>query len=45
VFDAKLELWLSSACAVANRNLTQNEWEQFIGLDQSYERTCPQLPA
>ena len=29
---------------MANRNLTQAEWKQFIGSDIPYKRTCPPLP-
>jgi WD40 repeat protein/DNA-binding SARP family transcriptional activator len=30
------------ACALAGRNLTKAEWDQFLGGD--YRRTCPQWP-
>jgi hypothetical protein len=33
--------WQRRACAVANRNLTQGQWNQFVGADHPYERTCP----
>lgn len=32
------------ACRRANRNLSQEEWEQFIGPDRPYQRTCTDLP-
>lgn len=31
--------WRVRACRIANRNLTQQEWEQFFG-DQPYRATC-----
>jgi WD40 repeat protein len=36
--------WLTRACSIANRNLTQAEWEEYIGLDLVYRQTCPDLP-
>jgi hypothetical protein len=35
---------IAEACARLTRNLTQDEWEQFIGPDAPYECTCPNLP-
>jgi WD40 repeat protein len=43
LWDASFELWQARACRIANRNLTQTEWNQFIGPDIPYERTCPDL--
>src|SRR6185503_4695068 len=37
--------WQQRACRIANRNLTQAEWDQFISSAKPYERTCPNLPA
>lgn len=34
--------WQMLACARANRNLTQEEWQRFFG-DQPYAATCPNL--
>jgi WD40 repeat protein len=31
------------ACEMANRNLTWEEWQQYMG-DRPYELTCPDLP-
>jgi hypothetical protein len=36
--------WEAHACAVARRNLTQEEWRRFAP-GQPYRRTCPQYPA
>jgi WD40 repeat protein len=35
--------WAAEACRIADRNLTQAEWRQFVG-DAAYQRTCPNLP-
>ena len=37
------ELWSSRACRIANRNLTEAEWQQFFG-ETPYDETCPNLP-
>ncbi len=37
--------WIRQACMLAKRNLTQVEWDQFVGPDTAYMRTCPDLPA
>jgi WD40 repeat protein len=36
--------WTRLACAVANRNLTQAEWDRFIGNAAVRRKTCPDLP-
>ena len=50
-FDNTVRLWLASTDVLAEmvcqkmlRNLTGQEWQQFMGDDIDYERTCPQLP-
>ena len=43
LWDLSLESWQSRACRVANRDLTQDEWDQFVGSDTPYERTCDVL--
>jgi WD40 repeat protein/class 3 adenylate cyclase/energy-coupling factor transporter ATP-binding protein EcfA2 len=35
--------WEAKACQLAGRNLTHDEWTQFVGGD--YHRTCPQWPS
>ena len=35
--------WAAQACAIANRNLTQEEWNYYLQ-DIPYEKTCPELP-
>ena len=44
MWDVNLESWKARACRTANRNLTQAEWNQFIGTDMPYQRSCPALP-
>ena len=38
-----VEAWQAQACAIANRNLTADEWQQYLG-NAVYHRTCPSLP-
>ena len=38
-----LAAWQAQACRIANRNLTQEEWQIYIG-NRPYEATCPALP-
>jgi WD40 repeat protein len=37
--------WQALACHAAGRNLTRDEWNQYIGADQPYRATCPEWPA
>jgi WD40 repeat protein/class 3 adenylate cyclase/energy-coupling factor transporter ATP-binding protein EcfA2 len=41
-WDLRPAAWEAKACALAGRNLTRDEWRQFVGGD--YRRTCPQWP-
>src|SRR5215510_7635792 len=34
-----------TVCSRVRRNLTQEEWQRFVGPSLAYERTCPNLPA
>lgn len=43
VWRLPLEDWQEWACDVANRNLTPEEWHQYLHNDV-YEKTCPELP-
>jgi WD40 repeat protein len=38
-----IEAWSARACRITNRNLTVEEWARYFD-DQTYSRTCPQLP-
>ena len=49
--DQTIRLWQVHTASLADvvcervwRNLTMDEWRQFIGADIPYERTCPNLP-
>ncbi len=46
-WDVKLEnnkFLFRKACAIANRNLTHEEWERYVGIGIQYEASCPKLP-
>jgi WD40 repeat protein len=40
--DLSFESSMNIACRIANRNLTETEWESYLG-DETYRRTCPDL--
>ncbi len=42
LWNVDFDDWISQACRIANRNLTQKEWNTFFGT-KSYRRTCPSL--
>jgi WD40 repeat protein len=42
IWNLHQTMLVERACALTGRNLTQAEWDQFIGGD--YRRTCPQWP-
>lgn len=44
VWDLDPERWSEAACELASRNLTQEEWDAYIGDLASYRETCPNLP-
>jgi WD40 repeat protein len=44
LWDVNLDSWLERSCRIANRNMTQAEWTQFMGSDVPYQRTCQDLP-
>jgi WD40 repeat protein len=43
-FNVSMELWQKEACSRSGRNLTSEEWRQFIGEDIPYDLTCLDLP-
>ena len=45
VWIARTEILAEQICQQVWRNLTLDEWHQFIGQDLPYERTCPALLA
>ncbi|MGH8887506.1 MAG: hypothetical protein ACRDYX_20525, partial [Egibacteraceae bacterium] len=51
-FDGTLRLWpitigawIEHACTLAKRNLTQEEWNAFVGRGRPYFRGCSDLPS
>jgi WD40 repeat protein len=44
LWDIDLESWKARACAIANRNLTTDEWRTYLGPDIPYAHTCDRLP-
>jgi WD40 repeat protein len=45
VWIARTESLAEEICQQVWRNLTLNEWRQFVGKELPYERTCRNLPA
>jgi WD40 repeat protein/class 3 adenylate cyclase len=43
VWPVSVPALMSHACAVARRNLTQEEWQRFVP-NAGYQSTCPQFP-
>ncbi len=43
LWDVSVESWKRRICHIVNRNLTLDEWRQYMG-EEPYERTCPALP-
>ena len=42
-WDLDSERWRTTACAVAGRNLTAEEWAQYLPDGEPHRRTCPEL--
>lgn len=42
--DTRTNTWVEQACAIAGRNLTDDEWSQFFP-SRPNEPTCPQWPS
>jgi WD40 repeat protein len=42
--DMNVTMWTTRACAIAARNLSREEWTQFLG-DEVYHTTCPDVPS
>ncbi|MGW6010584.1 nSTAND1 domain-containing NTPase [Streptomyces sp. NPDC055210] len=44
IWDRSFTGWVEAGCRLVNRNLTQDEWKEYVqGAD--YRRTCPDLPS
>jgi WD40 repeat protein len=44
LWDIDPNAWAVRLCQIASRNLSLIEWQQYIGADVPYRRTCPELP-
>jgi hypothetical protein len=44
LWDLELDHLEAEACRTANRNLTCREWQNYIGADKPYHKTCEALP-
>jgi hypothetical protein len=45
LWDVDPNSWAAHLCRIVNRNLSLIEWQQYVGIDGPYRRTCPELPA
>jgi WD40 repeat protein len=43
LWNMSLESWENQACSIANRNLTRDEWRQFV-VSEPFGKVCPDLP-
>lgn len=43
LWDLSVNSWLTRVCGTAKRNLSNDEWHQFLG-DEPYRKTCQNLP-
>ena len=43
IINMDMASWPEKACRIANRNLTRQEWRQYLG-DIPYQKVCPELP-
>ncbi len=37
--------WISHSCELVGRNLSQEEWDRYVGAGAQYVRHCPQYPS
>jgi hypothetical protein len=44
VYVLDIEELKALACSRITRNLTEGEWQVYLGRDVAYRRTCPNLP-
>jgi WD40 repeat protein len=45
LWDLEVESLIAEACTIANRNLSKDEWDRFVGPEFDYVRTCSSLPS
>jgi WD40 repeat protein len=43
-WDVDPESWRRKLCAKLTRNLSQSEWNTYVGKEQTYQEQCPGLP-
>lgn len=43
LWDVSVESWIERACRIVRRNLTRDEWAQYLG-DEPYHKTCEGWP-
>jgi WD40 repeat protein len=44
VKQINMELLAAKICGGVSRNMTQEEWNKYVGMDIEYEKTCSNLP-
>jgi WD40 repeat protein len=44
IWDIDPDSWISRLCGRANRNLSMEEWREYVGAKVPYQRTCPDFP-
>jgi WD40 repeat protein len=44
LWETGLDVLLAEGCRTANRNLSCDEWQTYVGADQPYHKTCGTLP-
>ncbi len=44
VWNTDIDGWKRYACVRTNRNLTQAEWNRYIGSQEEYHLSCPEFP-
>ena len=44
VWPTKIGTMASSLCSYVGRNLTKDEWDNYVGVDLPYEKTCENYP-
>jgi WD40 repeat protein len=45
LWDIEEESLIAEACTIANRDLSKDEWDRFVGPEFTYVPTCSSLPA
>lgn len=43
LWNVDVKSWGPEACRVANRNLSPEEWSEFVGRGSGYRATCPEI--